>query len=213
MTSSLDALVTDSSPGAWAWATGNKSVNNWHGVFPDNNSPVTGLAATLDRNREAAAPFLDNPRVENIAEFLQRTRRMSTGVVSTVAVTDSTPGAFSSHSIRYAQTAIAEQMLSAGHSVILGGGGRYFLPQGIPFWPTFLRRGPMGGTSSKNSRRPASLLSRRQRNWSMRAARRNCSASFRVRKWRAGTIECGRRKASRQQRKPSASFQISRRSS
>ena len=40
MTSSLDALVTDSSPGAGAWATGNKSLNNWHGVFPDNNSPV-----------------------------------------------------------------------------------------------------------------------------------------------------------------------------
>ena len=117
MTSSLDALVTDSSPGAGAWATGNKSSNNWHGVFPDNTGPLTASPATLDRNREAAAPFLDNPRVENIAEYLQRTRRMSTGVVSTVAVTDSTPGAFSSHSIRYAQTAIAEQMLSAGHSV------------------------------------------------------------------------------------------------
>ena len=108
MTSSLDALVTDSSPGAGAWATGNKSINNWHGVFPDNNSPTTAIASTLDRSAEAAAPFLDNPRVENIAEFLQRTRRMSTGVVSTVAVTDSTPGAFSSHAIRYAQTSIAE---------------------------------------------------------------------------------------------------------
>ena len=132
MTSSLDALVTDSSPGAGAWATGNKSINNWHGVFPDNNSPTTAIASTLDRSAEAAAPFLDNPRVENIAEFLQRTRRMSTGVVSTVAVTDSTPGAFSSHAIRYAQTSIAEQMLSAGHSVILGGGAKFFLPQGSP---------------------------------------------------------------------------------
>jgi alkaline phosphatase len=132
MTPSLDALVTDSSPGAAAWATGNKSINNWHGVFPDNNGPLTALAATLDRNRQAALPFLDNPRVENLAEFLQRERRMSTGVVSTVAVTDSTPGAFSSHSIRYAQTAIAEQMLSSGHSVILGGGGKYFLPEGSP---------------------------------------------------------------------------------
>src|SRR5262245_44898819 len=112
MTSSLDALVTDSSPGAGSWATGNKSINNWHGVFSDNNGPLTGNAAQLDRNRDAAGPFLDNPRVENIAEFLQRTRRMSTGVVSTVAVTDSTPGAFSSHTIRFAQTYIAEQMLT-----------------------------------------------------------------------------------------------------
>jgi alkaline phosphatase len=128
MTSSLDALVTDSSPGASAWATGNKSLNNWHGVFPDNTGPITA-GGGLDRSREMALPYLDNPRVENLAEFLQRTRRMSTGVVSTVAVTDSTPGAFSSHAIRYAQNAIAEQMLTAGHSVILGGGARYFLPQ------------------------------------------------------------------------------------
>jgi alkaline phosphatase len=146
MTSSLDALVTDSSPGAGAWATGNKSINNWHGVFPDNNGPLTAIAAALDRNREAAAPFLDNPRVENLAEFLQRTRRMSTGVVSTVAVTDSTPGAFSSHSVRYAQTAIAEQMLSAGHSVIMGGGARYFLPEGSPL----LKNIPSARTDGRN---------------------------------------------------------------
>ena len=143
MTSSLDALVTDSSPGASAWATGNKSINNWHGVYPDNNSPITSNAAAIDRN---PAPFLDNPRVENIAEFLQRTQRMSTGVVSTVAVTDSTPGSFSSHSIRYAQSAIAEQMLSAGHSVILGGGARYFLPAGNPT----LRNVPSGRTDMRN---------------------------------------------------------------
>ena len=130
MTSSLDALVTDSSPGASAWATGNKSLNNWHGVFPDNNGPISPGLNSLDRNRNLAPPYLDNPRVENIAEFLQRTRRMSTGVVSTVSVTDSTPGSFSSHSIRYVQTAIAEQMLDSGHSVILGGGSKYFLPPG-----------------------------------------------------------------------------------
>jgi alkaline phosphatase len=130
MTSSLDALVTDSSPGAGAWATGNKSDNNWHGVYPDNNNTVNvALPTTLDQNPAMAPPFLDNPRVENIATFLQRTKGMSTGVVSTVAVTDSTPGAFSSYAHRYAQTAIAEQMLSSGHSVILGGGARYFLPE------------------------------------------------------------------------------------
>jgi len=130
MTSSLDALVTDSSPGASAWATGNKSDNNWHGVYPDNNNNVSvATVSTLDRNPDQAPPYLDNPRVENIAEFLQRTQRMSTGVVSTVSVTDSTPGAFSSHAHRYAQTAIAEQMLSSGHSVILGGGAKYFLPE------------------------------------------------------------------------------------
>ena len=107
---------------------------------------MTALSSTLDRNRQAALPFLDNPRVENIAEFLQRTRRMSTGVVSTVAVTDSTPGAFSSHSIRYAQVAIAEQMLSSGHSVILGGGAKYFLPEGSPL----LKNIPSSRTDGRN---------------------------------------------------------------
>lgn len=147
MTSSLDALVTDSSPGASAWATGNKSVNNWHGVYPDNNNTVTpATVATLDRNPDQAPPFLDNPRVENIAEFLQRTQHMSTGVVSTVSVTDSTPGAFSSHSHRYAQTAIAEQMLSSGHSVILGGGAKYFLPEKSPI----LKNVPSSRVDGKN---------------------------------------------------------------
>lgn len=146
MTSSLDALVTDSSPGASAWATGNKSLNNWHGVFPDNNNAVTATATELNANRDLAASFLDNPRVENLAEFLQRTRRMSTGVVTTVAVTDSTPGSFSSHAIRYAQNDIAEQMLSAGHSVILGGGARYFLPPGDPL----LRNIQSGRTDTRN---------------------------------------------------------------
>src|SRR4030095_7686598 len=65
MTSSLDALVTDSSPGASAWATGNKSINNWHGVFPDNTGPITANGG-LDRSRETALPYLDNPRVENL---------------------------------------------------------------------------------------------------------------------------------------------------
>jgi alkaline phosphatase len=132
MTASLDALVTDSSPGAGAWATGNKSDNNWHGVYPDNNNPQLGVTAAqaLEKDIPGQAVFMDNPRVENIAEFLQRTQRMSTGVVSTVAVTDSTPGAFSSHSHRYVNSLIAEQMVSSGHSVILGGGSKYFLPPG-----------------------------------------------------------------------------------
>lgn len=132
MTASLDALVTDSSPGAGAWATGNKSDNNWHGVYPDNNNPQMGVTAAqaLEKDPPGQAVFMDNPRVENVAEFLQRTQRMSTGVVSTVAVTDSTPGAFSSHSHRYVNSLIAEQMVSSGHSVILGGGSKYFLPPG-----------------------------------------------------------------------------------
>ena len=145
MTSSLDALVTDSSPGAGAWATGNKSINNWHGVFPDNNGPNNSNRRDPGSNREAALPFLDNPRVENLAEFLQRTRRMSTGVVSTVAVTDSTPGAFSSHAIRlcanrYCRTDVVRrsQRHSRWRSEIFPAAGKSL------YWPTFPRRASDG---------------------------------------------------------------------
>jgi len=46
-THSLNSIVTDSSPGASCYATGNKANNNQHGVFPDD---------TTDNG--------DNPRVE-----------------------------------------------------------------------------------------------------------------------------------------------------
>lgn len=130
MTHSLDAAITDSSPSAGAYATGNKGVNNSHGVFPDNTGANAG-ASTAAGNAELARLVLDNPRIENIAELLQRTRRMATGVVSTVSVTDSTPAAFSSHTFaRTAEAGIAEQILESGHSVIMGAGTRFFAPAG-----------------------------------------------------------------------------------
>src|SRR5262245_15977643 len=148
MTSSLDALVTDSSASAGSYATGNKGFNNTHGVFPDNTGPNGGRGTTLPAGSNVAQLLDDNPRVENIAELLRRTRRMATGVVTTVTVTDSTPAAFSSHSFsRYAQSDIANQFLGpSGHSVILGGGSRYFLPPGDPL----LRNITSGRTDTRN---------------------------------------------------------------
>ncbi len=119
MTSSLNAVITDSSPGMAAYATGQKNNNNQEGVFPDN----TGDA-------------FDNPRIEYIGELLRRTRGagFNVGIVTTADVTDSTPAANAAHtSDRYAGAAIAAQFFDErsrnGVAVLLGGGSRHFAPQ------------------------------------------------------------------------------------
>ena len=60
MTGSLNAVITDSSPGMAAYSTGQKNNNNQEGVFPDNT-----------------ADAFDNPRIEYIGELL---RRLSAGI-------------------------------------------------------------------------------------------------------------------------------------
>lgn len=119
-THSLNSIVTDSSPGAACYSTGNKGNNNQHGVFPDD---------TLDK--------FDNPRVENLAEFFHRTQGKALGIVTTSDVFDATPAAFGSHTQdRAAGTGICDQYLdergSTGLAVLLGGGRKWFLPQGTP---------------------------------------------------------------------------------
>ena len=119
-TSSLNSIVTDSSPGAACYSTGNKSNNNQQGVFPDD---------TLDA--------FDNPRVELIGEFLARKRGKALGIVTTADVFDATPGAFGSHtSNRGAGTGICDQYLdemtvTANLKVLMGGGRKWFLPKNI----------------------------------------------------------------------------------
>jgi alkaline phosphatase len=117
-THSLNSIVTDSSPGASCYATGNNANNNQHGVFPDD---------TTDNG--------DNPRVESIGEFLHRTQGRSLGIVTTTDLFDSTPGAFGSHTqARTAGTGIIDQFFdersATGLKVLLGGGRKWFLPAG-----------------------------------------------------------------------------------
>lgn len=117
MTASLNSIVTDSSPGAACYATGNKSNNNQQGCFPDDTT----------------ANF-DNPRVELIGEYLARTQGKALGIVTTSDVFDATPGAFGTHtSNRGAGTGICDQYLDeaaavGGLKVLLGGGRKWFLP-------------------------------------------------------------------------------------
>ena len=118
MTTSLNSVITDSSPGMASYASGQKSHNNQQGVFPDN---------TPD-------PF-DNPRVEYLGELLRRTRGpgFNVGIVTTSDVTDSTPAANAVHtSDRNAGAGIAARFFDerdrTGVTVLMGGGRRHFAP-------------------------------------------------------------------------------------
>jgi alkaline phosphatase len=118
MTSSLDAIVTDSSPGMSNYVTGNKSANNQEGVWPDDT-----------------ADAFDNPRIEYLSEYLHRTQGKALGVVTTADVFDATPASMAVHtSNRGNGTGIVDQFLDdrslTGLSVLMGGGRKWFLPNG-----------------------------------------------------------------------------------
>jgi alkaline phosphatase len=118
MTSSLDGIVTDSSPGMSNYVTGNKAANNQQGVWPDDT-----------------ADAFDNPRVEYLAEYLHRTQGKALGIVTTADVFDATPAAMAVHtSNRGYGSGIVDQYLDdrglTGLTVLMGGGRKWFLPNG-----------------------------------------------------------------------------------
>ena len=120
-TASLNAIVTDSSPGASCYSTGNKNDNNEEGVFPDDTTDA-----------------FDNPRMEYMGEYLARTTGKSLGIITTADLSDATPGAWAVHTQnRSAGTGICDQFLDeatvkANLVVLLGGGRRWFLPSTTP---------------------------------------------------------------------------------
>ncbi len=120
MTSALNSVITDSSPGMSSYVTGQKHNNNQEGVFPDNT-----------------ADAFDNPRIEYFGEILRRTRGsgFNVGIVTTADVTDSTPAANAVHtSSRSAGAGIAAQFFDERDTnavtVLMGGGANHFLPLG-----------------------------------------------------------------------------------
>jgi alkaline phosphatase len=119
-TSSLNSVVTDSSPGMTAYVLGNKNNNNEEGVFPDDTSDA-----------------FDNPRIEYLSEYLHRTQGKALGIVTTADVFDATPAGNAVHtSNRGAGTGIVDQFLDdrshTGLAVLMGGGRKWFLPAGTP---------------------------------------------------------------------------------
>ena len=103
-TASADSPITDSAASATAMATGVKTNNGAIGMDPE----YTVLETILER---------------------AKMHGKAVGLVTTMQVTHATPAAFSSHVPSRSMTdAIAQQLLSVGVDVILGGGEDDFLP-------------------------------------------------------------------------------------
>jgi alkaline phosphatase len=89
MTYGTDSVVPDSANTGTAWATGNKSFLNAVNSLGDGTDCVwrfTGLT-----NTATLPTILDNPRRENLWQYLKRRFGYRTGIVTTAAVTDATP--------------------------------------------------------------------------------------------------------------------------
>jgi alkaline phosphatase len=114
-TSGSDSLITDSANSMSAYTTGHKTAVNAMGVYVSR-----------------ATDNLSHPKVETITELIKRNTKMAVGIVSDAELEDATPGAMVSHTRRRADKQyIADQLLSSGAEVILGGGSAYFYPQSI----------------------------------------------------------------------------------
>ena len=106
-THSSDSHVTDSAAGGTAFATGEKTRNRMIGVDPEERPLGTLLEAA-------------------------EARGLATGIVTTAALTDATPAAFTAHVARRTmQDEIAAQMLAHGVEVLLGGGWRHWRPESL----------------------------------------------------------------------------------
>ena len=119
-TSSLNSVVTDSSPGMTSYVSGNKNNNNEEGVFPDDTTDA-----------------FDNPRIEYLSEYLHRTQGKALGLVTTADVFDATPAGNAVHTaLRGAGTGIVDQFLDdrklTGLTVLMGGGRKWFVPSTTP---------------------------------------------------------------------------------
>ncbi|MCU1275037.1 MAG: alkaline phosphatase, partial [Bryobacterales bacterium] len=136
MTYGSDSIVPDSANTGTAWATGNKSFLNAVNTLGDGTDCKWRF--TGQQNASTLAYITDNPRVENLWQYLKRRFGYRTGIVTTAAVTDATPaveGAYVGY--RQARLEIARQyrenpMLDGrpAFDVIFGGGADPFTASG-----------------------------------------------------------------------------------
>lgn len=136
MTYGSDSIVPDSANTGTAWATGNKSFLNAVNSFGDGTDCKWRFNG--QQNATTIGFINDNPRVENLWQYLKRRYNYRTGIVSTAAITDATPavqGAYTGY--RQARLEIARQyrenpMLNGrpAFDVILGGGTDPFTAAG-----------------------------------------------------------------------------------
>jgi alkaline phosphatase len=136
MTYGTDSIVPDSANTGTAWATGNKSFLNAVNTLTD------GTDCKWRFNGQTNAANLqyitDNPRVENLWQYMKRVYGYKAGIVSTAAITDATPAVEGAYvGFRQARLEIARQyrenpMLNGapGLDVVLGGGTDPFTAAG-----------------------------------------------------------------------------------
>jgi len=103
---SLTAVVTDSAAASTAWSTGRKVVNGAVSMYP-GEQPLTHI---LELARDAGR---------------------ATGLITTTRITHATPAGWASKvPDRGMEDEIAAQYLEFGPDVLLGGGARFFHPEG-----------------------------------------------------------------------------------
>lgn len=103
-TYSANSLITDSASGATAYSCGEKTDNGMIAQLPDGSDCKTILELAEEKG-------------------------LSTGLVSTSGITHATPASYAAHvPSRGMYSEIAEQYLTSGVEVFLGGGTEYFLP-------------------------------------------------------------------------------------
>jgi alkaline phosphatase len=109
-TFSANSFVTDSAPASTAMATGYKTNN---GVISQDAEAIQGLR--------------DGKNLTTILEIAEDAG-LSTGIITTTRITHATPAAFYAHvDNRDNESEIADQLLSSGVEVALGGGISYFI--------------------------------------------------------------------------------------
>jgi alkaline phosphatase len=106
-TGSANSMITDSAAAATTLATGVKTKNGYIGMGPDDRDLLTVSEAALQNGKRV-------------------------GLVTTTRISHATPAAFSAlQNDRDEENAIAEQQLSSGVHLLLGGGARHYLPRDI----------------------------------------------------------------------------------
>ncbi len=114
-----DSVITDSAPGATAYATGFKGSDKGISVGP--------WSVTIDAAK--ADPAMKYVPLATVLEGAKLTGR-ATGMIATSNVQHATPAAFSSHwHDRGNYNEIGEQQVYQGIDVVLSGGGQYLLPK------------------------------------------------------------------------------------
>ncbi|WP_051086702.1 alkaline phosphatase [Saccharibacillus kuerlensis] len=120
-TYSSDAAIADSAPAGTAFATGHKSHTGYVGVLPDKNT-MPGLDPIAAGNEKKP--------VANVLEAARLSGK-ATGIIATSEIMHATPAAFSAHyPDRSNYDALSKQQVYAGIDVVLGGGAKYFKPEG-----------------------------------------------------------------------------------